>query len=51
MAILIAPALALTDEQFAEEIATRRARLGLAAGESVLGCPLCGFEELPAQDQ
>ena len=48
MAILIAPALALTDEQFAEEMATRRERLDLAAGESVLGCPLCGFEELPA---
>ena len=51
MAILIAPALALTDEQFAEEMATRRDRLGLAPGDSVLGCPPCGFEELPTQDQ
>ena len=49
MAILIAPALALTDEQFAEGGWPRAARrLGLTAGESVLGCPLCGFEELPA---
>ena len=48
MAILIAPALSLTDEQFQEEIAQRRERLGLATGETVLGCPLCGFDELPA---
>ena len=47
MAILIAPALRLTDEQFQEEMAIRRERLGLEAGDSVLGCPLCGFAELP----
>jgi hypothetical protein len=47
MAILIAPALSLTDEQFQEEIALRRERLNLGTGETVLGCPLCGFDELP----
>ena len=50
MAILIAPGIALTDEQFQEEITLRRERLHLAKGEVVLGCPLCGFEELPATD-
>ena len=44
MAILIASPIVLTDEQFAEEMATRRERLGLTEGESVIGCPLCGFE-------
>jgi hypothetical protein len=47
MAILIASPLQLTDEQFQEEMATRRERLNLAKGEAVIGCPLCGFEELP----
>jgi len=48
MAIAFTPGLVLDDEQFAEEIAKRRMRLGLAKGEGMLGCPLCGFEELPA---
>ena len=48
MAILIAPSLALTDEQFEEEMALRRESLDLEPGETVLGCPLCGYEEYPA---
>ena len=48
MAIMIAPALNLTDEQFQEEMAIRRERLDLGPGETVLGCPLCGFDELPS---
>ena len=44
MAILIASPIVLTDEQFAEEMATRRERLNLAQGEAVIGCPLCGFD-------
>lgn len=48
MAILIAPTITLTDQEFREEMATRRKRLNLAKGQAVLGCPLCGFEELPA---
>jgi len=47
MAIVFAPGLTLNDEQFAEEIAKRRLRLGLAKGEGMLGCPFCGFEQLP----
>jgi hypothetical protein len=47
MAIVFAPGLMLNDEQFAEEIAKRRLRLGLAKGEGMLGCPFCGFEQLP----
>ena len=48
MAIVFTPGLVLDDEQFAEEMAKRREQLGLAKGEGLLGCPLCGFEELPA---
>ena len=48
MAIVFTPGLVLDDEQFAEEMAKRRMRLGLAKGEGMLGCPLCGFVELPA---
>ncbi len=44
MAILIASPIVLTDEQFVEEMATRRERLGLAEGEAATGCPLCGFQ-------
>ena len=47
MAILIASPIKLTDEEFQEEMATRRQRLNLAPGQAMLGCPLCGFEELP----
>lgn len=47
MAILIAPTITLSDEQFREEMATRRKRLNLPVGQAVLGCPLCGFENLP----
>jgi hypothetical protein len=48
MAILIAPTIILTDEEFRQEMAARRKRLNLAKGQTVLGCPLCGFDELPA---
>jgi hypothetical protein len=48
MAIVFLPGISLSDEEFAAEMATRRERMGLAVGESMLGCPLCGFAELPA---
>jgi len=48
MAILIAPTIILTDKEFQEQMIARKAKLGLAKGESVLGCPLCGFDQLPA---
>lgn len=47
MAILIAPAIALSDEEFEKEMAVRRERLKLAKGAAAPGCPLCGFEKLP----
>ena len=47
MAILIAPTLVLNDQEFQEEIANRRAKMHLAKGQGMLGCPLCGFDELP----
>jgi len=48
MAIMIMPFIPLSDDEFREEMATRRQRLSLAKGQSVLGCPLCGFDELPS---
>ena len=48
MAILIAPTIVLNDTEFQQEIAKRRERLKLAKGQTVLGCPLCGFDQLPA---
>ena len=51
MSVVIANPIMMTDEEFAEEMQMRRERLNLAKGESVAGCPLCGFEELPAAAQ
>jgi hypothetical protein len=47
MAILIAPTIVLNDQEFQEEMTKRRQKLNLAKGQAVLGCPLCGFEQLP----
>jgi hypothetical protein len=47
MAILIAPTIVLSDKEFQEEIVARRKKLNLAKGQTVLGCPLCGFDQLP----
>jgi hypothetical protein len=40
----------LTDEEFAAEMAKRREVLGLADGEVILGCPLCGTLKLAPAD-
>jgi hypothetical protein len=48
MVILLAQGLTLTDAQFEQEVAARRERLHLAEGQTVIGCPLCGFSKLPA---
>jgi hypothetical protein len=48
MNILIMQGVQLTDEQFQEEVKARREKLALKPGESVVGCPLCTFETLPA---
>jgi hypothetical protein len=47
MAIVIMPTLSLSDQEFEEEMATRRARLKLVPGQAAPGCPLCSFEKLP----
>jgi mono/diheme cytochrome c family protein len=47
MAITFLPGIALTDEEFAAEIARRRAVHGLAEGEAMIGCPLCGYANPP----
>jgi hypothetical protein len=33
--------VALSDEQFQEEMARRREKLGLTKNDVVIGCPLC----------
>ena len=48
MAIMIAPTIVLSDEEFQQEMTKRRQTLNLAKGQAVLGCPLCGFEQLPS---
>jgi hypothetical protein len=47
MALTIMPVITLNDKEFAEEIAKRRQHLNLAAGQTVVGCPLCAFEKMP----
>ena len=50
MFINLARGIYLTEEEFAEEIAVRREKLGIERGDLVVGCPLCGlFEETPAE--
>ncbi|MBM4183967.1 MAG: hypothetical protein FJ207_07040 [Gemmatimonadetes bacterium] len=51
MAITFLPGITLTDEEFAAEIARRRQVHGLAEGEAMLGCPLCGYATVPAVQQ
>jgi hypothetical protein len=40
--------VALTDEQFQEEMAKRRERLHVTKNDNVIGCPLCNVEPPPA---
>ena len=42
MFINLARGVYLTDEEFRQEMLERRATLGLADGQTVVGCPLCG---------
>jgi hypothetical protein len=51
MAIVFLPSVTLNDEEFAQEIARRRAVHDLAEGEAMLGCPLCGFSDVPLGQQ
>jgi hypothetical protein len=49
MLILLAQGIPLSDNAFQEEITARRQLLHLAEGQTVIGCPLCGFSKLPAR--
>ena len=55
MFISISKAVALTDEQFEQEMAERRTRLKLTKNDYLIGCPLCQVEfpsqTTPANDQ
>ena len=46
--INIGQSVTLTDDEFWVEMAKRRERLHLAQGQTVLGCPLCGYDKKPA---
>jgi hypothetical protein len=49
MLIMIAQGVFLNDEQFAQEVATRRTSLNLAEGQTAPGCLLCGFSKIPGR--
>jgi hypothetical protein len=48
MVILILQGIGLTEEQFQQEMVTRRQKLQLTDGQGQLGCPLCAFASAPA---
>ena len=48
MLINLGQTVTLSDDEFWAEMAKRRERLHLAKGETVLGCPLCGYDKRPA---
>jgi hypothetical protein len=47
MMINIGQVISLSDEEFQKEMAQRREKLHLAPGQTVLGCPLCGYSKMP----
>jgi hypothetical protein len=47
MMINIGQVMSLTDEEFQQEMAQRRQKLHLTDGQTVLGCPLCGYARMP----
>jgi hypothetical protein len=47
MMINIGQTIVLSDEDFRKEMAERRRKLNLAEGQTVVGCPLCGYSKLP----
>ena len=47
MMINIGKGIFLSDEEFQQEIAKRREKLQLAEGQTVIGCPLCGYGKIP----
>ena len=49
MIIDLGQGVALTDEQFQQEMAERREKLHLTKNDSVIGCPLCLVTPPPAR--
>ena len=47
MSTTVVTGIPLTDEQFEQEMDKRRTRLQLRAGQTVIGCPLCGIVKKP----
>ena len=47
MLINIGQTVTMTDDEFWAEMAKRRERLHLTPGQTVAGCPLCGYEKRP----
>lgn len=47
MANMLARGIELTDQQFQQQMAARRAKLGLTKGQTLIGCPLCGLDTRP----
>jgi hypothetical protein len=48
MMINIGQSVVLSDAEFQQEMAERRRKLNLAPGQTVLGCPLCGYAKAPS---
>jgi hypothetical protein len=48
MMINIGQVIVLSDEELQQEMARRRQTLHLKEGQPVLGCPLCGYSNMPA---
>jgi hypothetical protein len=48
MMINIGQVLVLNDEEFQQEVAQRREKLHLKEGQTVLGCPQCGYTKAPS---
>jgi hypothetical protein len=51
MATAIVTGMELGDADFQKEMAKRRQALALRSGQSVIGCPLCGYEPKGNQNQ
>jgi hypothetical protein len=47
MMINIGKGISLSDEEFQQEMAQRREKLQLAEGQTLIGCPLCGYSKMP----
>jgi hypothetical protein len=51
MMINIGKGIYLNDDEFRQEVAQRREKLHLAEGQTVIGCPLCGYSKIPVESK